>query len=717
MGLAPSRVVCGPGADALPRRDSSPPRRGTMGAAQSGNRGGTVARGVVESFVAWAQDRSGLEPDVVETLVDLKADYLGDGQPGRWRSGDLSELLLEVVPRKISADDDWYAAVLPTTRAFLTRLHSRGELHRASAPVASLLAELDDVEKQFMDAVHDPSRSGMAKAVLAAVGLEGIPDAADLDEAMARFNALPFAERDAVLSRFLPAPEDDDSDDLDEDEDDLSDDLPGVRLPPLPELAEAARDCQTVRDLAQFDAWLGAGRSVTVTGVLTLKEARSLEQAMGWHEPPAEDEFPVREARSARDMPQLNDLWQLADEIGAVRIHRTRAYAGDVRPVLQGLRDDAPQDVPDEAVLALWQAAFEATLYIEPETGYFGFPPSMVSAAVRHAVVTAYEDDDHSIEQLCDEAFDVEAGERPLSMSPLGPGLFGMRLVKTFGRLAALGAALPVQDVHDTVSLTPLGMHGLRTLVLSRGGDAPLVGDVAGLPAERALLQIVEAGPDLARALAREWLGERDFREAVQELVDALREVPAAVRYEALSTFVTLDDVPPLIEELAAGDPLLGAVALGIFADFDVFASPKLAEVESLVDLDEETGDELRAAVHGLAWLGLDLPVGERDVLVVESLARVTFDVEEPVRTEDVGSAYWSIVDEPTVVRLTGSEHPEADAVLGAVATGHPAGRIRKAAKKALHKRGRRRRPQPQLTGDPSPGSLSHLRSTVDLSL
>ncbi len=65
-----------------------------MGAAQSGNRGGTVAPGVVESFAAWAQDRPGLEPDVVETLVDLKADYLGDAQPGRWRSGDLSELLL-----------------------------------------------------------------------------------------------------------------------------------------------------------------------------------------------------------------------------------------------------------------------------------------------------------------------------------------------------------------------------------------------------------------------------------------------------------------------------------------------------------------------------------------------------------------------------------------------------------------------------------------------
>ncbi len=408
---------------------------------------------------------------------------------------------------------------------------------------------------------------------------------------------------------------------------------------------------------------------------------------MGWHEPTVEDEPPVREPRSARDIPQVDDLWQLGADIDGIRIHATRVYGGEARPVLERLRA-APQDAPDEAVLALWQAAFEALLYLEPETGWSAFPAGAVSAALRHAVVSAYEDDDHSIDQLCDEAFDVEPGERPLSTSPLGPGLFGMSLVQSVGGLAALGAALPVDDVHDMVSLTPLGMHGLRTLVLSHGGDAPLVGDVAGLPAELAVLQIVDAGPDLARALAREWLGERDLREAVQELLDALRQVPAAVRYEAVSTFVTLDDVPPLIEELAGGNPLLGPVVRGIFADYDVFASPKLTEVDSLNELDEETGDELRAAVHGLAWLALDLPVGERDVLVVETLARVTFAAEEPVRTEDVGSAYWSIVDEPTVVRLTGSEHLEADDVLRAVATGHPAGQIRKAAKKALHKRG-----------------------------
>jgi hypothetical protein len=126
-----------------------------MGTA-SGREGGTMARGVVEAFADWARGRPGMEPDVVETLVDLKANYLDDAQPTRWRSGDLGELLLDVVPRKVTADDEWYASVVPTTRAFLTRLHSKGQLHRASAPLSSLLAELDDVALEFLDGSSSP---------------------------------------------------------------------------------------------------------------------------------------------------------------------------------------------------------------------------------------------------------------------------------------------------------------------------------------------------------------------------------------------------------------------------------------------------------------------------------------------------------------------------------------------------------------------------------
>ena len=60
------------------------------------------------------------------------------------------------------------------------------------------------------------------------------------------------------------------------------------------------------------------------------------------------------------------------------------------------------------------------------------------------------------------------------------------------------------------MSLTPLGVHGLRTFVLERGGEAPVVEDVSGLPAQRAARQIFSATPELARELTLEWLAPRE---------------------------------------------------------------------------------------------------------------------------------------------------------------------------------------------------------------
>ena len=56
-------------------------------------------------------------------------------------------------------------------------------------------------------------------------------------------------------------------------------------------------------------------------------------------------------------------------------------------------------------------------------------------------------------------------------------------------------------------------------------------------------------------------------------------------------------------------------------------------------------------------------------------------------RLHNVDPDYWSLLDESTVLRMQESAHPEVDEVLAAIATGHPAGRLRKAAKKVMHKR------------------------------
>jgi hypothetical protein len=173
----------------------------------------------------------------------------------------------------------------------------------------------------------------------------------------------------------------------------------------------------------------------------------------------------------------------------------------------------------------------------------------------------------------------------------------------------------------------------------------------------------------------------------LRELLLVVREMRAALRYQALTVLVTIDDIPDLLAELSDGDTLLGPVVRSVLADTEAITRLRIEAAEDLEELGDEAVAEVVAATQGLAWRGLDMVPPERDVLVVDSLARAVLDLEEPVRSEDVDSEYWSLLDEPTVNRMTGSEHPETDAVLRAIATGHPAGRIRKAAKKALHKR------------------------------
>jgi len=150
---------------------------------------------------------------------------------------------------------------------------------------------------------------------------------------------------------------------------------------------------------------------------------------------------------------------------------------------------------------------------------------------------------------------------------------------------------------------------------------------------------------------------------------------------------MTIDDVPSALAELCAADPLLGPLVRASLAEADVVRNLRLDGLDDPDGVDEETSMAMLSVVNGLAWRDADLPPAERDVLVVDALARVVLDLEPPVRSDDVHPDYWSLLDESTVVRMQGSRHPEADAVVAAIATGHPAGRLRKAAKKVQHKR------------------------------
>lgn len=76
---------------------------------------------------------------------------------------------------------------------------------------------------------------------------------------------------------------------------------------------------------------------------------------------------------------------------------------------------------------------------------------------------------------------------------------------------------------YGVVRLTPLGVHGLREMLMDAGASAPLVGDLVGAPAAE-LLDALDRYPyRTAHAEAESWLGNRKPVDAARELLAASR--------------------------------------------------------------------------------------------------------------------------------------------------------------------------------------------------
>jgi hypothetical protein len=100
---------------------------------------------VIRDFGRQVGNQPGIEPDVVQTLVEFKDSYFADPDPAHWTVNVLEELMIEVLPRKVTAPDEWFAAVAPTTRAYLQFLIDRDRMAPGSDPARALLAAVDQI--------------------------------------------------------------------------------------------------------------------------------------------------------------------------------------------------------------------------------------------------------------------------------------------------------------------------------------------------------------------------------------------------------------------------------------------------------------------------------------------------------------------------------------------------------------------------------------------
>ena len=154
-----------------------------------------------ERFGAWAAEE-GLEvnPEAPESALHYKWGYL-DGHLTRWERADLDEVYLELYPAKVIVDVDELDEVLEEARVFIRFLGDTGLLDEESDPAEVLIAHLSAIEGRFRTNMADFGRQSFGKRLWSQALAEGVAldDQTAVDAFIARFNAQPRPQRDAVL--------------------------------------------------------------------------------------------------------------------------------------------------------------------------------------------------------------------------------------------------------------------------------------------------------------------------------------------------------------------------------------------------------------------------------------------------------------------------------------------------------------------------------------
>jgi hypothetical protein len=129
--------------------------------------------------------------------------------------------------------------------------------------------------------------------------------------------------------------------------------FPAITLPPLAELAAAARAVPLVNDALHLAAWCAPGRQVTSKGVLRPPVARdAVEELRLWQRDEALTDPRVRAnalaaLRSAGDLPVLDMPWRFGTANGLIAIRSGRAVPGP----------ELPDPADSERLLACWREA------------------------------------------------------------------------------------------------------------------------------------------------------------------------------------------------------------------------------------------------------------------------------------------------------------------------------------------------------------------------
>ncbi|MFI8305375.1 hypothetical protein ACIF80_18395 [Streptomyces sp. NPDC085927] len=597
---------------------------------------------LVDRLVRWAGEQ-GLPVDafLAEATLEYRHRATVDGRLGWWEPRHVEELLLSWLPRQVTELPGEERGDAPgTLRTLLRYLHAMQLADPRGPVLEDSLAAVDAAAEQYPVAMADRTRWGLAKYWMTTAAEQGVDirDGAALqrfaDRAQRGEVAYDQQTLDAIMEQRLTGRAPSGSARAEPQ-------LP-VTLPTDNELRRRAEVSAIVSQLRGLAQWAGRdGRAVTGTGRLRMADARELVDALSTGDK-------TEGVRSSADLPRLGLLVEWAKKARLVRVAKGRLYAvARARPVLadplqlwlrafdacfelrqaligarsgwhvESMLFDAYEDVLEDVLNTLYSLPYPMPWPRLRDSVHLAYRARFQldsGSDLRHRMwfehadrdlrtVLAMLDDLGAIKRdrgMADPVFlDVdlsEAGpELPADMPP--------ELAELLGVAGAAADPAPQERADarreeltagpvELIRLTELGTRAVRQRLLAAGRDAPLVGELAQVPAAGLLGALAEDyDPDTASTELAGWLSARGERDAaLQQLTDAVGTMAFRARAQAMLDVLQValpDGEGERLLRTLRRDTQLAPLALNALAQRELLPPEDMTDAEYLLVLAE----------------------------------------------------------------------------------------------------------------------------------
>jgi hypothetical protein len=566
----------------------------------------------LDRLAKWA-DGQGVRIDLhgAEILLGL-IDDLGPADLGELGPAELRGLLLEDLPDQVAAGPGEAEPILAAFGSLVDFFAATDEVSAEQA--AALRAELAGLGADLAEALEEAGsddQNAVAEVLFKMMRDDGV----DLDskdavaEWIQAFERLSDEEKALRTGPYL-------AEALEALDEML---LPPVRLAPEAELAEAARESRLLVDAVKLADQVAEGE-------LTGDGALSDEAGRLWDAAVAAELIVVSEGTArpgsmlasvkAGDREALLDTWVtlLDDAVSLDHEDHDHVYEEVTLTVEEAVRDALPG-----VLLHLYEQEGPTSRAV------------LVDALSEHLT----------------QAFDV-FGKEAREWREAGAEAFDQELAD----LMAWGV---VEGDESGYELTPLGLWGVRELLLADGYIAPVVGELAGQPADVLVAGLAAHRADTAEEEIDLWLAGREPEEAARELLRAMAEGTTGTRNLATAVLSRLPaKAAPAVREGLEVRETRPYAALWL----------------------QQHGDEsVTLTPAELTWLFIDTVAGllettEPAVAVASALADAPAEADLGAMIEDMWRA----------------DHPDVAEVLEALGDHHPDRDLAKAARRAAYK-------------------------------